>query len=80
MIPSNMVGSAMAGTLSLAFGCTLRAPHGGIFVIGLVGRWTLYLLAIAAGTVVSAVLVIAAKQFTGGADREKEGAGGGGAS
>jgi len=48
VIPSNMVGSAVAGALSLVFGCTLRAPHGGIFVIGLVGHWPLCLLAIAA--------------------------------
>ena len=61
VIPSMMVGSAVAASLSLAFGCTLRAPHGGIFVIGLIGNWPLYLLAIAIGTVVSAALVIVAK-------------------
>jgi len=71
VIPSMMVGSAIAATLSLLFGCTLRAPHGGIFVIGLVGNWPLYLLAIAIGTVVSAVLVVGVKEFTGGADTEK---------
>ena len=48
-------------TSSLAFGATLRAPHGGIFVVGLIGNWPLYLLAIAIGTVVSAALVIVAK-------------------
>jgi fructose PTS system EIIBC or EIIC component len=71
VIPSMMVGSAIAATLSLLFGCTLRAPHGGIFVIGLIGNWPLYLLAIAIGTVVSAALVIGVKEFTGGADTEK---------
>jgi fructose PTS system EIIBC or EIIC component len=61
VIPSMMVGSAVAASLSLAFGATLRAPHGGIFVIGLIGNWPLYLLAIAIGTLVSAALVIIAK-------------------
>ena len=49
-----MAGSAVTGALSLAFGATSRAPHGGIWVIGLIGRPVLYLLAIAIGTVVSA--------------------------
>ena len=71
VIPSLMVGSAITASLSLIFGCTLRAPHGGIFVIGLIGNWPLYLLAIAIGTVVSAALVIGVKEFTGGADTEK---------
>lgn len=70
VIPSMMVGSAITASLSLLFGATLRAPHGGIFVIGLIGNWPLYLLAIAIGTVVSAALVIGVKEFTGGADRE----------
>lgn len=61
VIPPMMVGSAITASLSLAFGATLRAPHGGIFVIGLIGNWPLYLLAIAIGTVVSAALVIVAK-------------------
>jgi PTS system fructose-specific IIC component len=67
VIPSMMVGSAITASLSLAFGATLRAPHGGIFVVGLIGNRPLYLLAIAIGTVVSAVLVIVAKGIgTGG--------------
>ena len=68
VIPACMVGSALTGALSLIFGATLRAPHGGVFVIGLIGNWPLYLVAIAIGTVVSAALVIALKQFTGGSD------------
>lgn len=71
VIPSMMVGSAITASLSLAFHATLRAPHGGIFVIGLIGHWPLYLLAIAIGTVVSAALVIAVKELTGGSDRKK---------
>ncbi|MGB3682346.1 MAG: fructose-specific PTS transporter subunit EIIC [Rubrobacteraceae bacterium] len=70
VIPSMMVGSAVTASLSLAFGATLRAPHGGIFVIGLIGNWPLYLLAIAIGTLISAALVIAIKEFTGGSDKE----------
>ena len=57
VIPAIMVGSAIAGGLSMAFSATLQAPHGGLFVVGLVGNWPLYLLAIAIGTVVTAVLV-----------------------
>jgi fructose PTS system EIIBC or EIIC component len=57
VIPSLMVGSAVTGALSFAFSATLRAPHGGIWVVGLIGNWPLYLLAIAIGTVVTAVLV-----------------------
>ena len=71
VIPTMMVGSALTASLSLAFNATLRAPHGGLFVVGLIGNWPLFLLAIAIGTVVSAALVIAVKEFTGGADKEK---------
>ncbi|WP_214366916.1 PTS fructose transporter subunit IIC [Pseudonocardia sp. H11422] len=63
VIPSLMLGSATAGALSMAFGSTLRAPHGGIFVVPLIGNPLLYLLAIAIGTVVTAVSVIALKSF-----------------
>ncbi|MEQ3552027.1 fructose-specific PTS transporter subunit EIIC [Pseudonocardia nematodicida] len=61
VIPSIMAGSAVTGTLSMAFGSTLRAPHGGIFVVPLIGNPFAYLLAIVAGTLVSAFLVIALK-------------------
>jgi fructose PTS system EIIBC or EIIC component len=57
VIPAIMAGSATAGALSMAFNATLQAPHGGIFVVGLVGNWPLYLLAIAIGAGVTAVLV-----------------------
>jgi PTS system fructose-specific IIC component len=65
VIPAMMVGSAIAAVLSLVFGATLRAPHGGLWVVGLIGRWPLYLLAIAIGTVVSAVLVNVLKSYGG---------------
>jgi PTS system fructose-specific IIC component len=72
VIPSMMVGSATAASLSLAFGATLQAPHGGIFVIGLIGNWPLYLLAIAIGTIVSAILVIVAKGIRKGETAKAE--------
>ncbi|MFD5397532.1 fructose-specific PTS transporter subunit EIIC [Streptomyces sp. NPDC127097] len=61
VIPSAMAGGAVTGALSMAFGCTLRAPHGGIFVVPLIGQPFLYLLAIAAGVGVSTALVILLK-------------------
>jgi PTS system fructose-specific IIC component len=61
VIPSLMAGSAVTGALSMAFGCTSRAPHGGIFVVPLIGNPLLYLVAILVGTVVTAVMVIALK-------------------
>ncbi len=71
VIPSIMVGSALTGGLVMAFDNTLRAPHGGVWVFGLVGGWPLYVAAIAIGTVVAAVLVSMAKG-RGGADVEVE--------
>ncbi|MFI5903254.1 fructose-specific PTS transporter subunit EIIC [Streptomyces cyaneofuscatus] len=61
VIPSVMAGGAVTGALSMAFGCTLRAPHGGIFVVPLIGEPFLYLLAIAAGTLVATALVVLLK-------------------
>ena len=57
VIPSCIVGSALAGALSMAFGCTLMAPHGGIFVFPVVEHALLYLVALVAGTIVSALLL-----------------------
>jgi PTS system fructose-specific IIC component len=61
VIPSSMVGGALTGALSMAFDATLRAPHGGIFVVPLIGNPLLYLVAVAAGVGVSAGLVILLK-------------------
>ncbi|MEW2569642.1 fructose-specific PTS transporter subunit EIIC [Streptomyces sp. NPDC047070] len=61
VIPASMAGGAVTGALTMAFGSTLRAPHGGIWVTFLIGSPFLYLLAIAAGTAVTAGLVIALK-------------------
>ncbi|MGW0995419.1 PTS fructose transporter subunit IIABC [Streptomyces sp. NPDC002523] len=61
VIPSSMVGGAVTGALSMAFGATLRAPHGGVFVIPLIGNPFLYLIAIAAGVCVTTALVVILK-------------------
>lgn len=57
VLPACIVGSAAAGALSMAFKCTLMAPHGGIFVFPVVGNALMYLLALIVGTAVSAVLL-----------------------
>ena len=57
VIPSCIVGSAVAGGISMAMGCTLRAPHGGIFVFPVVGNVGGYLLALVAGAVVGMILL-----------------------
>ncbi|MFF7280424.1 fructose-specific PTS transporter subunit EIIC [Streptomyces griseorubiginosus] len=61
VIPASMAGGAITGALTMAFGSTLRAPHGGIWVTFLIGKPFLYLLAIAIGTAVTAGLVIVLK-------------------
>ncbi|MEU2298432.1 PTS fructose transporter subunit IIABC [Streptomyces antibioticus] len=61
VIPASMVGGAVTGALSMAFGATLRAPHGGIFVVPLIGNPFLYLVAIAAGVCVTTALVVVLK-------------------
>lgn len=62
VIPSCVIGSAVAGGLSVAFNCQLRAPHGGVFVIATVSNWPLYLLAIAAGAVVGCLILSTLKK------------------
>ena len=62
VLPSCIAGSAVAGALSMAFGCTLMAPHGGIFVFPVVGNALMYLVALVVGTVISAVLLGALKK------------------
>ncbi|MFE5581367.1 fructose-specific PTS transporter subunit EIIC [Kitasatospora sp. NPDC056531] len=61
VIPANIVGSMTAGGLVMAFGSTLRAPHGGIWVLPLIGSPFLYLTAVAAGTVVTTAVVVLLK-------------------
>lgn len=57
VIPSLVMGSATAGALSMAFDCTLRAPHGGIFVVPTIGNPLMYLAAIAIGAVVGCIIM-----------------------
>ena len=57
VLPSCVAGSAVAGALSMLFGCTLRAPHGGIFVFPVVGNAVLYLVALVVGSAVGALLL-----------------------
>lgn len=57
VLPACIAGSALSGALSMAFGATLMAPHGGIFVFPVVGNALLYLVALIAGTILAAVLL-----------------------
>lgn len=57
VLPSCIAGSGLAGALSMVFGCTLMAPHGGIFVFPVVGNAMMYLVSLVIGTVVAAVLL-----------------------
>lgn len=57
VLPSCIIGSAVAGALSMAFNCTLMAPHGGIFVFLTVGHPLLYLISLAVGSVVGCVIL-----------------------
>jgi PTS system fructose-specific IIC component len=64
VIPSMMAGGAVTGALIMALDVTLKAPHGGIFVFFAIGKLLWFVVALAAGTVVAALAVIAAKQFS----------------
>jgi PTS system fructose-specific IIC component len=57
VIPACLIGSGVAGAISMLFGCTLMAPHGGIFVFPVVGNAVFYLVALVVGTIVSTVLL-----------------------
>ncbi|MBT9772456.1 PTS fructose transporter subunit IIABC [Coprococcus catus] len=57
VLPACIAGSAVAGAISMFFGCTLMAPHGGIFVFPVVGNALMYLVALVVGTAVSTVLL-----------------------
>ena len=57
VLPSCVIGAALAGSLSMTFGCALRAPHGGIFVFPVVDHALLYCVALAVGSVVGAVIL-----------------------
>jgi len=61
VIPASVIGSAITGALTMAFGATLRAPHGGIWVLPLIGNWFMFLVAIAVGVVVMAGIYLILK-------------------
>lgn len=66
VIPSCIIGSAVAGGLSMALNCTLRAPHGGIFVLPTIGNPFGYLAAVVIGSVVGCVMLAALKKNKAG--------------
>ena len=62
VIPSCIIGAATAGGLSMAFNCTLMAPHGGIFVFAVVGNPWLYLLSLVIGSIVGMLMLAILKK------------------
>ena len=62
VLPSCVVGSAVSGAMSMAFNCTLMAPHGGIFVLPLIGNWGWYLVSLVVGSVVAMAIMAAFKK------------------
>ena len=62
VLPSCVVGSAVSGAMSMAFNCTLMAPHGGIFVLPLIGNWGWYLVSIIVGSIVAMAIMAALKK------------------
>jgi PTS system fructose-specific IIC component len=63
VIPASMVGGAVTGAISMAAGVTSQAPHGGVFVFFAIGNFGMWVVAILAGTVVSALVLVALKKF-----------------
>ena len=62
VLPSCVVGSAVSGAMSMAFNCTLMAPHGGIFVLPLIGNWGWYLVSLIVGSVVAMAIMALLKK------------------
>ena len=62
VIPACIAGSATGGALSMAFGCTLMAPHGGIFVVPTIGNPIMYLVALVVGSLVGMALLVVLKK------------------
>lgn len=57
VLPSCIIGSAIAGALSALFGCTSPAPHGGAWVIAVIGNPVMYLVALVVGSVIAALIL-----------------------
>lgn len=64
VIPASVVGSAIAGMLSMIFSCALRAPHGGMWVIGVIDNPLFYILSILVGSIVGALILGLVKKDT----------------
>ena len=62
VLPACVVGSAVSGALSMAFNCSLMAPHGGIFVLPLIGNWFWYVVALVVGSFVAMGIMAALKK------------------
>ena len=62
VIPSCVIGSATAGALSMFFGCALRAPHGGIFVLPVISNPIGYFIALVAGSVIGMLVLAVLKK------------------
>lgn len=62
VLPACIIGSATAGGLSMFFGCTLRAPHGGIFVLPTIGNPLMYALSILIGSIVGCLILAVLKK------------------
>ena len=62
VLPACVIGSAVSGALSMAFNCTLMAPHGGIFVLPLIGNWLWYVVALVVGSFVAMGIMAAIKK------------------
>ncbi|WP_104139961.1 fructose-specific PTS transporter subunit EIIC [Arthrobacter sp. ZGTC131] len=63
VIPASMAGGAVTGALCMAFGVTSQAPHGGIFVFFAIGNVLMFIVSILAGTVITALVVLALKRW-----------------
>ena len=62
ILPSCILGSAVAGGLSMLFGCTLRAPHGGLFVLPTIGNPVMYLVSVAVGAAAGCLVLALLKK------------------
>lgn len=62
VLPACIVGSAVSGALSMAFNCSLMAPHGGIFVLPLIGNWGWYVVALIVGSLVATGIMAVLKK------------------
>ncbi len=65
VLPACIIGSAVSGALTAVFGCTSPAPHGGLWVFPIIGKWPLYIVAVLIGSIVGCVILTAMKKKAG---------------